>query len=159
VRPVALIRNAFSRTKLPRGTLRANDGGGKQLSVEVKPLICDLCNEQRTHLVRVDKWSVCNQCSADGPLQAALEAYDNLVRLRMIVKSTTAGDVEAEALQRLAQHRIGAAQKELDIAISALIPVVAKSAEAKLKALQALNELIGFEEQHSYLIDGSKLEP
>jgi len=77
----------------------------------------------------------------------------------MIVKSTTAGDVEAEALQRLAQHRIGAAQKELDIAISALIPVVAKSAEAKLKALQALNELIGFEEQHSYLIDGSKLEP
>jgi len=116
-------------------------------------MICDLCGENRRHVVRVEKWNACNECSAGGPLQAVLAVYDNMVRLRKVVASTAATDVEAESMQKLAENRIGAAQTELAIAINALISVVAKSTEAKLKALHALEELVEFEESHLYLSD------
>jgi hypothetical protein len=122
-------------------------------------LICDLCNQERTHVVRVNNWTVCRECSADGPLQTALEAYHVVVRLRKTVKSTAAVSTEDKALQRFAEQRVRVAQSELEIAINALIPAVAKSAEAKLKALQALEQSHAFEDTHPYLKDDLESEP
>lgn len=114
-------------------------------------MICDLCNQDRTAVVRVDTWSVCSECSANGPLQSALQARADLESLKKAVKATTARDIEGRTLQRFAEDRIKAAQGELDSAIQALIPVVAKSAEAKVKAFQALEQLGAFEQTYPHL--------
>jgi hypothetical protein len=116
-------------------------------------LICDLCSEDQDHVVRVNKWTVCNECSSNGPLQTALEAYDAVVKLRKAVQSTSLGEIEGKTLQKYAEHGVRTAQSELEIAINALIPAVGKSAEARVKAVQALERLGAFEELHPYLTE------
>jgi len=138
---------------LEADNFNSGSASGQSQRGKTVAMICDLCGENRRHVVRVEKWNACNECSAGGPLQAVLAVYDNMVRLRKVVASTAATDVEAESMQKLAENRIGAAQTELAIAINALISVVAKSTEAKLKALHALEELVEFEESHLYLSD------
>lgn len=124
-------------------------------------MICDLCNQDRAHAARVNKWTVCNECSSSGPLQTALQAYDAVVKLRQAVKSTHIKDLEGKTLQKYAEHGVRTAQSELEIAINALIPAVAQSAEARARALQALEQLGAFEELHPYLTDqaGSPTTP
>lgn len=119
--------------------------------MEQSRLICQLCNQERAHVVRVAQWDVCHECSADGPLHAALEAYDRVVALRKAVALAAVKEKESQTLQRFAEQRINAAQKELDLAITALIPVVTKVGEAREKARHALEQVNGFEDGHPYL--------
>jgi hypothetical protein len=114
-------------------------------------MICNLCNKENKSVVRVNKWVVCKECSSEGPLRSALAAYDSLLSLRGSVTSTKAAQTEARLLQEVAEQRIQAAQEELDIAITALIPLVAKAEDARLEALKALAELNAFETEHPFL--------
>ena len=117
---------------------------------------CDLCYKDKKQAVRVNAWTVCQDCSASGILRSAIAAQENVKQLRDLLADAQ-GRLEADIqIQLTAMNRIKRAQQELDASIDALIPIIAKASESRSGSREASENVNRFETSHPYLVDESK---
>jgi hypothetical protein len=114
---------------------------------------CDLCYKDKRQAVRVNAWTVCQDCSASGILRTAIAAQDNVTQLRDLLAEAQVRLESDVRVQRSALERIKRAQQELDASIAALIPLIAKSSESMIGSREASENLTRFRSSHPYLVD------
>jgi hypothetical protein len=120
---------------------------------------CDLCDKDKKQAVRVNAWTVCQDCSASGILHSAIAAQENVKQLRDLLTDAQ-GRLESDIQRQLiAMNRIKRAQQELDASIDALIPLIANSSESRVGSREAGENVSRFETSHPYLVDESKRQP
>ena len=114
---------------------------------------CDLCYKDKRQAVRVNAWTVCQDCSASGILRTAITAQDNVTRLRDLLAEAQVRLESDVRVQRSALDRIKRAQLELDASIDALIPLIARASESMVGSREAGENLTRFRSSHPYLVD------
>ena len=105
-------------------------------------MTCDLCGASDSNVLRVNGWVVCTTCSSNHVLKNALTAKTHLEDLQRGLASAHLDAERASAFKKEAQARVIIAIAELETAITALVPIIAKAAkaddvEAKARAILA----------------------
>ena len=114
---------------------------------------CDLCEYQGPGVIRVNGWTVCNTCSHNDVLKNALDAKAKLEKLKEQLSAADLDAHGASAFKREAETRVNAALRELETAIDALVPIVARAARADDVVAKARLRL----EQFAESPEGAKL--
>jgi hypothetical protein len=117
---------------------------------------CDLCYKDKKQAVRVNAWTVCQDCSASGILRSAIAAQENLRQLRDLLVEAQVRLESDMRIQLTAMDRIKRAQQELDASIDALIPLIAMASESRIASRNASENVSSFETSHPYLVEDSQ---
>lgn len=106
-------------------------------------MTCDLCGASDSAILRVNGWVVCQTCSSNHVMRNALTAKTHLEGLQKGLASADVDAARALTFKKEAEARVIMAIAELEAAINALVPIIAKSAKAAdvaAKARQLLSE-------------------
>lgn len=115
-------------------------------------MTCDLCGARDTQILRVNGWVVCGTCGSNHVLKNALTAKTHLEDLQKALASADMDAARATAFKKEAEARVIVAIAELEAVITALVPIIAKSAKADDVAARSRALLAEFAETEGRIL-------
>lgn len=119
-------------------------------------MLCDLCREHSSRIIRVNSWLVCQWCLSNNVLEHAFEVESDIAKLRVTISKARTTHEHDVRNKKVAETKFELASMELTAAKKELATSTAYSAESLRVSLAAKKALEGYVEKEQRRIRRSR---